>query len=126
LQATLDTTPPLALFPWFWYRGKTCVFGAPDLQRIGAASSGLVVFFHQRGDTVMNKAGLFLLTLLIGFIAGMAAGYAILMKTEEAPPVTQVKYFYYRLNDSMVARHGVSGLEGNVVHTLDTIWVETR
>jgi hypothetical protein len=74
----------------------------------------------------MNKAGLSILSLIVGFVAGLLAGFAIHASRESAPPVPGVKYFYYRLNDSLVSRHGVSGSDGRVEHTIDTIRVEPR
>ena len=82
----------------------------------------------------MSKTGLFLLSLCGGIVIGLLLGYQFFHRPETAtPPVVSgpadtsgTHQYFYRLNDSLVVRHTVSGSDDQVVHHKDTIVVHSQ
>ena len=74
----------------------------------------------------MNKTGLFILGIAIGAAAGIVAGkqWPTPGTAPSAPP--DVHQYYYRLNDSTIARHVVTLQDSSVTHRVDTIALDAR
>jgi hypothetical protein len=74
----------------------------------------------------MSKPGLSILSMLIGLAAGILVGYLIFTHSAPEPPAPDAQHFYYRLNDSMIARHTISVSESLLGHDVDTVAIELR
>ncbi len=80
----------------------------------------------------MGKTGLSFLFLLVGLVAGILVGDLIFRGNAPEPgapvarqqTVPHVDHFYYRLNDSMMARHTVGVSDSGLYHTIDTIAIQ--
>jgi len=82
----------------------------------------------------MSKLGLFLLSICAGIVIGLLLGYTFFHHSGTTPPSAAAgrtdssgtyEYFYH-LNDSLAARHTVSGSESGVLHHVDTVAIEPR
>jgi hypothetical protein len=82
----------------------------------------------------MSKMGLFFLSICVGLVAGLLLGYAFFHESTprsspadvDQPAVPDSQQYFYRLNDSLITRHTVSGTDGKVLHRVDTIGVQER
>ncbi len=74
----------------------------------------------------MSKLGLSILSMLIGFVAGILVGYVIFTHSAPEPSAPDAQHFYYRLNDSMIARHTICVSESLLDHNVDTVAIELR
>lgn len=79
----------------------------------------------------MSKTGLFFLSLCGGIVIGLLLGYQFFHHPETTSPSAAAGHvdssgtyqYFYRLNDSSVAVHSVSGSGTGVVHRVDTVAV---
>jgi hypothetical protein len=74
----------------------------------------------------MNKLGLSILSVLLGFAIGILTGYAIFKDGKPAPTIPASEQYYYRLNDTTAIRHTISSSDSGVVHKVDTLEVLNR
>jgi hypothetical protein len=74
----------------------------------------------------VNKTSVSLLSIILGFIAGILTGYAVFTAKSPAPRSVEKEHYYYRLNDTTVVRHTISASDSGVIHALDTIAVIDR
>lgn len=78
----------------------------------------------------MSKLGLSLVSMLIGLTVGLFLGHALFTKSAETPPLLPAppgnQEFYYRLNDSMMARHTISVSDSGPSHSIDTVEIQTK
>jgi len=74
----------------------------------------------------MNKLALSILSLLIGFVAGILICYAMFVPSTPKRSVPENQYFYYRLSDSTAARHTIGICDSGLIHRVDTIVIEKR
>ena len=74
----------------------------------------------------MNKTGVSLLSVILGFVVGILTGYEVFATKTPAPRSVEKEHYYYRLTDTTVVRHTVSASDSGVIHTLDTIAVSDR
>lgn len=74
----------------------------------------------------MNKTGLFILGIVIGALIGILAGKELFPPSAKTPVLPDVHQYYYRLNDSTIARHVVTLQDSSVTHRVDTIALDTK
>ena len=74
----------------------------------------------------MNKAALIILGIVIGTVIGILVGKESSSPSATAPAPPDVHQYYYRLNDSMVARHTVTLKDSSVTHRVDTLALDTK
>ncbi len=82
----------------------------------------------------MSKPGLFLLSICAGIVIGLLLGYTFFHGAGAKPPsastdpidTSRANEYFYRLSDSLAARHTVSGSESGVAHHVDTVAIETK
>ena len=74
----------------------------------------------------MNKPGLLILGIVLGFVVGILSGYAIFKEGKPGPSIPAGEQYNYRLNDTTAVRHTISVSDSGVVHKLDTIAVLNR
>lgn len=90
----------------------------------------------------MGRTGLVLLNLVIGLVVGLLLGYAFFHGSNQ-PQQTQhqqegmshdtdvsapadSQHYYYRLSDTTISRHTVSGSGDDLHHRVDTLKVQPR
>ncbi len=76
----------------------------------------------------MSKPGLFLLSLCSGLIVGLLLGYVLFHGSSSRMQSTRLgrsdsttHEYFYRLNDSLAARHSIVGSDSGLVHRVDTV-----
>lgn len=82
----------------------------------------------------MSKTGVFLLSLCAGIIIGLLLGYQFFHHPGNAPAYRSAGHadssgtyqYFYRLNDSLAARHTVSGSDSGVMHRVDTVAIDSN
>jgi hypothetical protein len=74
----------------------------------------------------MNKLALSILSLLIGFVAGILISYIMFVPSPPKRSFPENQYFYYRLSDSTAARHTIGLSDSGLIHKVDTIVLEKR
>ncbi len=74
----------------------------------------------------MNKAALIILGIAIGAVIGILAGKECFSPSATAPAPPDVHQYYYRLNDSTIARHTVTLQDSSVTHRVDTLALDAK
>ncbi len=82
----------------------------------------------------MSKLGLFLLSICAGIVIGLLLGYTFFHTSgTKSPSATAGRtdtpgthQYFYRLNDSLAARHTVGGADSSILHRVDTVAIESR
>jgi hypothetical protein len=82
----------------------------------------------------MSKTGVFLLSFCTGITIGLLLGYQFFHRPETISPSVSTRFadssgthqYFYRLNDSLAARHTVSGSDTGVVHRIDTVAIDSN
>lgn len=81
----------------------------------------------------MSKTGLFLLSLCAGIVIGLLLGYQFFHHSETSTAViashadtSGTQQYFYRLNDSLAARHTVADSASGVMHRVDTVAIEPK
>jgi hypothetical protein len=77
----------------------------------------------------MSKSRLLLLGIFIGLVAGFLLGYLYFPRSGMRPVESRTMttdtpgthQYYYLLNDTLAARHTVTGSDGIVHHRVDTV-----
>jgi hypothetical protein len=82
----------------------------------------------------MKKPGLILLGICIGLVGGLLLGYTFFHKPGAKQTDTHTvsidtsgtRQYFYRLNDTLAARHTVSSSASGVLHRVDTVAIEIQ
>jgi len=82
----------------------------------------------------MNRLGYYFLSICAGLVAGLLLGYVFfhdpgtssLSLNPDRADTSANRQYFYRLNDSLVARHTVSSSDSGVIHHVDTVAVESK
>jgi len=82
----------------------------------------------------MSKPGLFLLSICAGIVIGLLLGYSFFHDSGTKSPPSPAGHtdpsgthqYFYRLSDSLAARHTVSSSDSGVVHRVDTVAIQPK
>ncbi|MBP1648698.1 MAG: hypothetical protein H6Q30_2143 [Bacteroidetes bacterium] len=82
----------------------------------------------------MNRLGYYLLSICAGLVAGLLLGYVFFHDSGTQPVAEPREWadtsgthqYFYRLNDTLVARHTISSSDTGVVHSVDTVAINIR
>ena len=82
----------------------------------------------------MTKMGIFLLSLCAGIVVGLLLGYTFFHNPGASSPATitgrtdtsGTHQYFYRLNDTLAARHTIGSSDSGVVHRVDTVAIDSK
>ncbi len=74
----------------------------------------------------MTKPVVSIVSLAVGAVIGFLAANALQSRRAPEHPTGDAQHFYYRLNDTTIVRHTISGRGPGLSHVVDTIALQPR